>query len=59
MFITTVVSVSIRAYVQALSCGIEHSSVCKKAVEYCVLTLWERKVCEKEVYGLLLKFCNF
>jgi len=25
----------------------------------CCLTLWERNVYEKEVYGLLSKFCNF
>lgn len=34
------------AFVQAVSCGIEHSNVCKKVVEYCVLfdTLGEERV---------------
>jgi len=37
MFITTAISASFHANVQAISCGIEHSSVCKRVVHYCVL----------------------
>jgi hypothetical protein len=37
MFITTAISASFHAHVRAVSCGIERSSVCKKAVEYYVL----------------------
>jgi hypothetical protein len=40
--------------VQAVSCSIEHSSVCTKVVEYCVLfdTLGEECM-EEEIYGLV------
>jgi predicted permease len=37
MFIINAISASFHAYVQAVSCGIEHSSVCKKVVHYYVL----------------------
>jgi hypothetical protein len=36
-FITTAMTAWFHAYVQAVSNGIEHSSVCKKLLEYCVL----------------------
>ena len=41
-------------YMQAVSCGIEHSIVCKKVVHYCVLsdTLREERMW-KEKYRLL------
>jgi hypothetical protein len=45
---------SFYAYVQAVSCGIEHSSGCKKAVEYFILFVTSGEECmEKEIYGLL------
>ena len=37
MFITTAMTASFHAYVQAVSYGIEYSSVYNKVVEYCVL----------------------
>ena len=44
MFITTAMTVSFHAYVLALSYGIEHSSLCKKAVDYFVLfDTWEQE----------------
>jgi hypothetical protein len=35
--ITTSMSAPFNVYMQAVSCGVEHSSVCKKVVHYCVL----------------------
>ena len=44
MFITTAMTVSFHACVLALSYGIEHSSLCKKAVDYFVLfDTWEQE----------------
>jgi hypothetical protein len=46
MFITTVMTASFHAYVQAVSYGIEYSSICNKIVEYCVLFDTLREECK-------------
>jgi hypothetical protein len=56
MFIASSMSGSSHAYMQAVNSGIEHSDVCKKEMEYCVLfdTLGEEHI-EKEMCGSLQK----